>query len=327
MTMDHEGPGGRESESGLRASLATCVTDVRMPADLLDRAAARNRTRAIRNRLIGAASTAAVAGVAATVLVSVPSQPTARNTGPSASGPSATTPTGTAPRVETAAYVLQRAATAEVSSYHMISVSSDPSSGTVYTDIATQQQRIVARLLDSAGQPYFQIVDAIKDNIWTDTVIDNQDRVYSVQRASTNSSGIAQGLTISSFLPLQTQSDPAAAFRAALKNGTITVAGHQQLGGRDTILLRVKPLTKQERAKAGYAAETHPVPDNEIWIDASTYLLVQTKTYKPDGSFFLTQVNWLPPTPGNLAKLTVTPPATYTQVPYSRMVKYLGPIS
>jgi hypothetical protein len=318
MTMYH-GPGDGEPEAGVRASLATCVSDVRMPADLLDRAAARNRARTTRNRLIGAAGTAA-AGVAATLLVSMPGPPTtARKTGPA--------PAVTAPRVQTAAYILQRAATAEVNSYHMISVSRSPGSGTTYTDISTQQQRIVAGLRDSTGQPYFQIVDAIKDNVWTDTVIDNQDRVYSVQSASTTSSGIAQGLTISSFLPLQTQSDPAAAFRAALKNGTITVVGYQKLDGRATILLRVKRLTKKQRAGAGYPAETRPVPDNEIWIDASSYLLVQTKSYKSADAAFVTQVSWLPATSGNLAKLTATPPSTYTRVPYSQVAKYLAPIS
>ena len=322
MTMYHDGPGGGEPEAGVHASLATCVADVRMPADLLGRAVTRHRTRTTRNRLIGAASTAAVAGVAASVLVSVAGQPAAHKTGPSAAGRAST-----APRAETAAYILQRAAAAQLNSYRMISVSQAPGSGTTYTDIATQQQRIVAGVRDSAGQPYFQIVDAIKNNVWTDTVIDNQDHVYSVQNASTASSGIAQGLTISSFLPLQSQSDPAAAFRTALKNGTITVIGQQKLGGRDTIALRVKRLTKQERAKAGYPAESRPVPGNEIWIDASTYLLVQTKTYKPDGSAFVTTVTWLPATSGNLATLTAAPPSSYTQVPYSRVAQYLAPIS
>jgi hypothetical protein len=109
----------------------------------------------------------------------------------------------------------------------------------------------VADVRDSAGQPYFQIVDSIKDNLWTDTVIDNQHRVYSAQTASTKDYGVAEGLTISSFLPLQSRSDPAAVFHAALKKGTITVIGHQKLAGRDTILISVKPLTKKQHEAAG----------------------------------------------------------------------------
>jgi hypothetical protein len=287
-----------------------------MPTDLLDRAAAKNRRRAARNRLIGATSAVAVAAVAAALIVSVPGQSTGRQAARVAQ-----------PRVQTAAYVLQRAAAAEVNSYRLVSVSDSPGSGTLYTDISLQRQRTVASVRDSAGQPYFQIVDAINDNVWTDTVIDNQDHVYSVQTASTKASGIAEGLTISSFLPLQSQSNPAAAFQAALKAGTITVVGHQKLGGRDAILIRVKRLTKPERAAAGYPSNARPVPANEIWIDASTYLLIQTKTYEPDGSSFITRVSWLPATSANLAKLTATPPSGYARVPYSEMAHYLAPIS
>jgi hypothetical protein len=201
----------------------------------------------------------------------------------------------------------------------------------VYTDVATQQQRIVSGLRDSAGQPYFQITDVIKGDIWTDTTIDNQHHVYSVQTASAKDHGFG-AVTISSFLPLQTQPDPVAAFQAALKQGTITVAGHQSLGGRDTILIRVKPLTKNKRAAAGLPElpKGAAPPSNEIWVDASTYLVVQTETFrafKSNLTSVITRVSWLPGTPGNRAKLTVTPPPGYTQVPYSEVAKYLGPIS
>ena len=39
------------------------------------------------------------------------------------------------------------------------------------------------------------------------------------------------------------------------------------------------------------------------------------------------RVTWLPPTPQNLALLTLTPPARFTNVPYSVMASYLGKIS
>ena len=75
-------------------------------------------------------------------------------------------------------------------------------------------------------------------------------------------------------------------------------------------------------------------PDDEVWIDASTYLVVQTKNYKPSpagtkGTWlsFTTTVNWLPATPANLANLSTTPPRGYTKIPATGMVKYLGPVS
>lgn len=325
MTNDNARPGDGDSGIGLRASLTACVADVRMPADLLDRAAARIRKRTARNRLIGAASTVAV--VAAAVIVSVPGQWAGRK---------APAPSVAAPQAQTAAYILRRAAAAEVNSYRLISVSQDAGSGTVYTDVATQQQRIVSSLRDSAGQPYFQITDVIKGDVWTDTTFDNQHRVYAILTASTKDHDPfgAAGLTISSFLPLQTQSDPAAAFQAALKQGIITVTGHQKLGGGNTILIRVKRFGREKALAAGMPT---PAPSSEIWVDATTYLVVQTKTFKASGPWsppsktkwtpFITRVSWLPATPENLAKLTVTPPPGFTRVPYSEMVKYLGPIS
>src|SRR5690348_12638092 len=120
MTKYDARPGAGDPETGLRASLAVCVADVRMPTGLLDRAAARNRKRAARARLIGAASTAAVLAAAA-VIVSVPGQPAARKApAPHAAAPRAQT---AAPRAQTAAYVLRRAAAAEANSYRLISVS------------------------------------------------------------------------------------------------------------------------------------------------------------------------------------------------------------
>jgi hypothetical protein len=324
MTTYDARPGDGDLEVGLRASMTACVTDVRMPAGLLDRAAARNRTKTARKRLIGATSTVAVVAATAAVIVSVAGQSAGRK----APAPSAAASSAAAAQAQTAAYILRRAAAAEVNSYRLISVSQDSGSGTVYTDVATQQQRIVAGLRDSAGEPYFQITDVIKGDVWTDTTVDNQHHVYAIQTASAKDHGLG-AVTISSFLPLQTQSDPAVVFQAALKQGAITVAGHQNLGGRDTILIRVKALTKKERAAAGMPelSKGAPIPSDEIWVDASTYLVVQTKTFKGTGGAFITRVSWLPATPENLAKLTITPPPGYTQVPYSDMAKYLGPIS
>jgi hypothetical protein len=255
------------------------------------------------------------------------------------------TATGTAhqvqpvPKMQAAAYILAHASAAQVNSRTMISVARAVD-GTTYTDVATQQQRYIAGIRASNGQPYFEWSDIIEDGTWTETMVVNQGRVYSVETAKGGDAG-----RISALLPLQAQSNPVAAFNTALRQGMVKVVSHQELGGRDTILLRVNrevtqckkagyPATAKGNCANGKPASTQPPPDDEVWIDASTYLVVQTKNYKPSptavkGTWvsFTTTVNWLPATPANLANLSSTPPRGYTKIPATGMVKYLGPIS
>jgi hypothetical protein len=86
-----------------------------------------------------------------------------------------------------------------------------------------------------------------------------------------------------------------------------------------------------------------PAPAGWIWLDAGTYLVVQTEHFVPQfqgrprpsapgskmtWSPVVDHVPWLSPTRNNLAQLTLTPPAGFTKIPYSELAqKYLGPIS
>jgi hypothetical protein len=94
------------------------------------------------------------------------------------------------------------------------------------------------------------------------------------------------------------------------------------------------PAAAKAKCANGEPASTQLPPDDEVWIDASTYLVVQTKNYKPSPKAvkgrwvsFTTTVNWLPATSANLANLSSMPPRGYTKIPSTGMVKYLGPIS
>ena len=334
MTIFSGGPHDQDPATGISSIMAQTVADVRLPARLLDQAVARNRRRAVRNRLIGAAGTVAVMAAAAALVFSLP----AGNV-PGGTGNSTAHQGQPAPKMQTAAYILAHASAAQVNSRTMISVTRD-AGGTLYTDVATQQQRYIAGIRASNGQPYFEWSDIIKDGTWTETMVVNQGRVYSVESARGSDAG-----GIASFLPLQAQSNPVTAFNTALRQGIVKVVGHQELGGRDTILLRVNsevtqcekagyPAAAKAKCANGKPASTQLPPDDEVWIDASTYLVVQTKNYKPSpkavkGTWlsFTTTVNWLPATPANLANLSTNPPRGYTKIPATGMVKYLGPIS
>ena len=333
MTRFDADLGSADHGTPLRAILSASVSDVRMPADLLDRAMRRNRRRTMRNGLVGAV---AAAGVLATVIATAVSW---------APGHPASAQRVVRPHVQrtahqhaqvlTVAYVVDHVATALMNSYRMISMvrgSGGMDDGSItYTDVATQQQHYVGGLRDSSGQPYLQTTTSVRNGIWTEFDVDYADHVYSTLTASDTDHG--QRVTVSSWLPLQSSADPAVAFKQALKAHGITVAGHRVLDGRDTILLRVNgPL------------ESWPQdPPSWIWVDASTYLVVQTEhfihAYK-GGTFvpptptsqlmwiaLVSRVTWLTPTPQNLALLTLDPPTGFTNVPYSVMTSYLGRIS
>jgi hypothetical protein len=234
----------------------------------------------------------------------------------------------------------------------MISVDQSAGSGIIYTDVATQQQRIVSSLLDSSWHPYFQIATAIAGRAYKETDVEYQHHVYSTFTTSSMDGGVR--VTLSSFLPLQTNHDPAVAFNKALKAGIITVVGQRNLNGRNTILIRVKPTyhpigvsaRSSDGASKGSTLSLPPESSIWVWVDASTYLVVQTKHFVPhwQGRFrpstpgrqgskvtwspVVDHVSWLSPTQGNLALLTLTPPTGFNKIPYSELAqKYLGPIS
>ena len=300
-----------EAEAALRDIMSNSVSGIRMPPGLADRAVGRDRRRKARIRLTGTVcAVAATAAVVAAVIV--PGQLGGRQApGPQAAGG----------HVQTAAYVLRQAAAAQVDSRHLISVN-HTSDGVTYTSVAAQQQRFVSSKLDSSGQPYLQMKTEVNGSAYTQTTVEYQHQVYSTFTASSVDHGWT--VTISPVLPLQTDNDPVVAFQQALKAGTATVIGHRSLNGRDTILLRVKDASN----KAGDTSAA-ALPPYYVWLDSSSYLVVQTQRFDTvTRSQVVQHITWLSPTPGNLALLTLTPPAGFTKIPDSEMAqKYLGPVS
>jgi hypothetical protein len=301
-----------DPQTGLRASMTAAVSDIHMPAGLLDCAVSRNRKRQVRYRLAGA--TGAVAAAAA-MIAALPGGPSGRPV------PSQQT---VGPQAQTAAYVLNRVAAAQLNSYHMISVDRETGAGgevTFYTDVATRQQRIV--------QPDLQIATGIVGGVTRETDVEYRRHVYSTFTPSDDPHGGALS-DPSTGLPGQTSQDPAAAFHQALKTGLITVVGHRSLNGRDTILLRVSAAYNLRRAGVRPGTAVAGDANSWIWVDATTYLVVQTKDfqlYRHGLPPVVDHLTWLSPTPRNLALLTVNPPAGFTKVPHSKMAQILKPLS
>jgi hypothetical protein len=100
----------------------------------------------------------------------------------------------------------------------------------------------------------------------------------------------------------------AAALHVAVSCGALSVAGRQTVDGTDAIELTSRagsPLTET------------------IWVNPSTYLPVRVVASSPYGTPGLQQTadfSWLPPTAQNLAKLAVPIPAGFRQVSLSQAV-------
>jgi hypothetical protein len=86
---------------------------------------------------------------------------------------------------------------------------------------------------------------------------------------------------------------------AGLKCKAFTVEGRQRIDGIDTIKMTML---------GGIGT---------LWVDPATYLPVRT-TLALGVERTQTDFRWLPPTPANLARLQVTIPAGFTQVPAPR---------
>lgn len=293
------------TENDLRAALRS----LEPPAADGDTVLRGVRRRVSRRRILRAGGLTGVTGLAAAV--TAVAVVTGTTPGPAiASGHHAPAPKTTTQRAQTAAYIVRRAAAAEAGAARMISVTRDRA-GVSYLSAATQQTLSVSSLRTSHGQPLMASAENITGTTYTNTLVDYKDRVYTVNSASTLDSGPwgAKGIVIGSWMPGVTAPDPASAYTAALRQGTIKVVGYRKLNGRQTILIQIDyPKVKDQGCQARHAgapgssgsASSGPSrtpcelpppgtatckrvpPDvNEVWLDASTYLEVQEATIAP----------------------------------------------
>ena len=267
------------------------------------------RRRVARRRILRAGGLTGVTGLAAAVTAIA--VVTGTTPGPAvASGHHPPAPKTVTLSAQTAAYIVQHAAAAEAGAARMIQVIRDPA-GVSYTSVATQQTVSVSSRRTSHGQPLMASAESIKGTTYTNMDVDYKDRVYTVNSASTLDAGPwgAKGIVIASWMPGVTASDPASAYTAALRKGTIKVIGYRNLNGRQTILIQIDyPKVKDQGCQARHAGAPgssgpassgpsrtpcEPLPPgtatckrvppdvNEVWLDASTYLEVQEATIAP----------------------------------------------
>jgi hypothetical protein len=100
----------------------------------------------------------------------------------------------------------------------------------------------------------------------------------------------------------------AKALRAAVSCGTLTETGHQQVDGTQTIELTSRPDS--------------PIPET-IWVSPGTYLPIRVISHPAPGTpgpWQTATITWLPPTPHNLAKLTIPIPAQFRHIPLTQAI-------
>jgi hypothetical protein len=94
-------------------------------------------------------------------------------------------------------------------------------------------------------------------------------------------------------------------------SGRVEILGHTNLHGTDTILVRYGP----PRGFKPTASASWPV--EQVWLDATNFLPVRIEIFGAGTDQVQSEqsLTYLQATPANLAKLTVTPPAGFKQVP------------
>jgi hypothetical protein len=90
-------------------------------------------------------------------------------------------------------------------------------------------------------------------------------------------------------------------------SGQVSILGHRNLAGRDTILVQYAP---PRGFRPSASAEW---PTEQVWLDSATYLPLKTKI-TGIGPVEEQTLAWLQATSGNVARLSFTPPAGFRRV-------------
>ncbi|WP_444949841.1 hypothetical protein [Micromonospora ureilytica] len=158
-----------------------------------------------------------------------------------------------------------------------------------WTDKQTGRYRIDMYQVD--GSPNSSLMTTVADGKLRSIQVDHLDRTYFEDIGSPED---ATGIV---FVP----NDPAS-IRAWLDKGDLEIVGQEQVGGHDTVHLRLKAAT------ATYTVE--------LWVDAASFLpykAVADKSGRVTDDAEVSTFEWLPRTDENLSHFDLTPPAGYTK--------------
>ncbi|WP_155373975.1 hypothetical protein [Catellatospora vulcania] len=270
-------------EDELAAGMREHTADLAPSADLLDRAARRNR-----RRTAGMATGTGVFGLAAVVAVAM----TALGGTPAA--PPADPGTRPAPELLTVAMVSERAVAALAADdvQHVISAVTYRGAtehGEWWFDQETRDSRITY-LAAPGGAVDRDLWQVVRGDTLTMTDVFHHDRSF-----------LRLERPLEGKRPTGPSGGTPDELRAALERGDgYTLVGPEELDGQAVLHLR---LVFEDGS-------------DDLWVDASSYRAVRRETVKhtPDGDARnRLDFTWLSRTPESLAPLTVTVPSGYTQ--------------
>lgn len=312
-------------EELLREGMERFTAGVRAPAGL-----AADAGRLHRRRL--AARTAVACGTAAVVAVGA------------AVGVAAGGPGGSPAQAHTVAYVTTRVEKA-LSSTNLVFVGRSDSKDwgdsvtwayrsqnrfeeywplTGYRDRVVNGQRLGDFPPQDRGRPYLASGTALVGGKLVGAYVTYFDHKYSLSRLRPRpGSACSTNEALAMGAPVIPTTHWSAFIGATLACGAASVTGHVLVNGVETTQITGKPITV--RLQPGYAKTVHENYATVRWtlyVNPATYLPVRidgsTQTYGGSAGSYTssgtTDVQWLAPTPANIAKSLVIIPAGFRQV-------------
>jgi hypothetical protein len=293
-------------EDLLRSGMERFTEEVQAPCGLADRIA---RARS-RRRLTGVAAGTGVAAVATAVAVIA-------GTGAASIAPPAPA------QVRTAAYVIKRVENALAGKNAV--VRTEYTFSPAFPAITQWNYRGNFRSVQSGfmwlkGSPWAQgqeswgIGTATIDGKQTSVQVDfRHHEWYSTPGFGSAPNGCSSGQV---WAESGGPTDWATYIRQALSCGEFTIAGHARINGKETIKITGS-------MKGTWLGHRTLLADATLFVDPSTYLPVQviwsnrssSADDKPLAGLVREDIRLLPPTPGNVAKASVTVPAGFRKVP------------